>query len=315
MKKTFLSFTVISIMLFSCSQESKDWNKTVEENTIEVYQEFVKNYPDKHLDELDNALWDLLSSYNDERVIIYDNFRLRKQPKLDADLISEMKLNEIVKILEKSDNKQDIDISGYTANAEWYKIELVDGTTGWTYGAGLSATEDYYETCKLYFDILPKGNYIEKIKEKFIICECNLWEETKISDNKKGYENYLTFFENGIYQKDAKLLIEFIETETCYKNGNTIIRLNISGQHISGNVSGTIGDGEFGDAFDFELSGERKGKIITAIQKGVAAGDITETVTEREITFILGENHVVEKWFNEYSKSYLQKNYYITDCK
>jgi hypothetical protein len=220
--------------------------------------------------------------------------------------------------LNRSRKTEEIEISGFNANANWYQIQLNKGSKGWMYGAGLNANQNYYETCILYFELYPKGKYISEIKDYFTLCDCNEWEVVKEKDNKASYLRYLKYFPNGIYSKDAELISGIIGKTICYYNENedatSFKHLKLKYDGI--NVSGEMNADNMYFSSHYKLNGKRSGKKIEL--KGVGNNsdvEYGEKELKIELSFFLkSENKIIENGINEYSKKSYKHLFLRWDC-
>ena len=72
-----------------------------------------------------------------------DKVNVRREPKLDAAVVSKLVLNEEVTFLnEVTDFKQEITIEGVVYNEPWVKVKTQAGRVGWVYGGTIS----YYKS-------------------------------------------------------------------------------------------------------------------------------------------------------------------------
>lgn len=72
-----------------------------------------------------------------------DKVNVRKEPKLNAKVVSRLELNEEVSFLgEVTDFKQEITVEGEPKNEPWVKVKTQAGRIGWVYGGTVS----YYKT-------------------------------------------------------------------------------------------------------------------------------------------------------------------------
>ena len=72
-----------------------------------------------------------------------EKVNVRKEPKLNAAIVSKLELNEEVTFLnEVTDFKQEITIEGVNYNEPWIKVKTQAGRIGWVYGGTIS----YYKT-------------------------------------------------------------------------------------------------------------------------------------------------------------------------
>ncbi len=295
MRTIQIIFTISLFFLFSCSQENKDWELVIETNTFKAYKEFVDKYPDKKTEELDNALWTLISSFPNEKDIIYEGFRLRGEPNANSELITKLQSGQVVRIVEKSQKKETIEISGYSATDYWYKIDLKNNTEGWTFGAGLKTDNVFFETCKLYLEILPNGKNKGNVDREFQKCDCNLWEEIKKDDEKSAFLSYIEQFPRGIYVEDAQIISSFLDTTLCFEYENRAwsqsdydyfketITLTLKKDDVDGKLEGMSDMATWGG----ELKGKRIGKTLKLIYLYEISDEIGQPTNEEEYSILL----------------------------
>lgn len=319
-------------------QEDALWEAGQTENTINGYNTYLKEYPKgKYLEEakdkLEEAIWIFLSNHSDERVVVYQSFSFRRKPYSSAPRISLLEKDRKVKVITKSKHKAKIEIFGYAADAYWYNVKLDDGDIGWVYGAGLKASEFYYSACNQYIELFPKGKYITEIKEKFKICDCNVWEETIEKESKESYEKYFRLFPKGIYSKDAFFLKSIINRSLCYAFSDSEASFYVSFKLIQNLVTGGTIEGDvMHDSFEKHFAGYRKGKIIYAklVENKAKSNYFNAKIISRKlkaakehsnsnrldfITFTLARNNMVEKWYDNYSKKYKTRTYSYIKCE
>lgn len=194
--KHFILLTLLATILLGCNSEKKDWKATQDEGTIDAYIEYCENYPDsEHKAEIKDFLTEYIEDNKNEMYVLYDDFRLREEPNLDAETVEKMEANTRVEILEKSDFKEQIKISGHKIFTRWYKIKTENGKTGWAFGGGIGSSEGVAKAYKLISDQFPTAK-----PDTFSLCETTFWNLFSLNEKKDErtafHENY---FPKGIY--------------------------------------------------------------------------------------------------------------------
>lgn len=267
---------VTFIFLVPYFRERTAWQTAVEQNTLEAYENYMADYPDQRTEELDEAVWELIDNYPDEMIVMYSGFRLREQPGIDFDIITQMKQDVAVEIIKKTDRKEEVEMHYYMANAYWYKVDY-NGVVGWTYGAGLKAPEDYMEMCQFYFDKFPSGEYIDDVEEKYQRCDCNVFDEARKEMSADAFKDYLDQFPNAIYLGEAQVFSAYLDRTVCfvYSDGDMIpgsrstydvMELTITESEVRGSrygqYIGGFGDGDYGSRWRGSLEGHLKGNRL-----------------------------------------------------
>jgi len=290
----FLTSTAIC----QTAKESSLWSQVKDTNTYAAYQMFIDEFPNsKFKIELETNLFNLIKSFPDVKYVLYKDYRLRDNPGVNGVLVTKMQLGEEVKILEKSAAKEVNTIDNYSANDYWYKVEQKNGTSGWTFGAGLGSSNDLFGACNLFLKTFPASVNVDKVKQILQNLDCNYWQMVKKADTKFYYSEYLKNYPAGIYADDASLLISSIDTSLCfyysqgkeYMNVSTNMEVKISDKEVVGKSSSILV--EFSGS-ESTLTGKRKGKML--ILKAVTEiSDSDEIVTQDEI-YLLTEQGLQE---------------------
>lgn len=75
--------------------------------------------------------------------ITIDGMNVRSQPKLNASIVTRLKLfDEVIFLNEVTDFQTEVNLGDTTTVAPWVKIKTPKGKVGWVYGAGVN----YYKT-------------------------------------------------------------------------------------------------------------------------------------------------------------------------
>jgi len=147
MKKIQL-FTVLSVLIFVCSNIEESINKTTEnlENKIEEKKEEVRT----KIEIKEFYAW-------------VDNLRVRAVPglKRKAEIVDILDEGEKVTFLgEKSSETFEVSLRGRTMNAPFYKVETKKGKVGWIFAGALSSFPidvEHYRVA-IFFDITNEEN-------------------------------------------------------------------------------------------------------------------------------------------------------------
>jgi hypothetical protein len=125
--KKFNNSLLIILLCISCTrtEDSKEATPGPQEGT-------VSNNPEMITDNF-NII--------EEMKVIDDRVRLRNEPDLHSDIIMYLQKGEIVEILDKTTELQQID----DLESYWYKVKLDTGTEGWAYGAYLKENKKRME--------------------------------------------------------------------------------------------------------------------------------------------------------------------------
>ncbi len=194
--KHFILLSLFATILFACNSENKDWKATQEEGTVNAYAEFYEKYPDsEYKSEIKNFLIEFIEENSTQLYVLYDNFKLRQEPNLDAEIVEKMKEGTKVELFESNRDYQKIEINGYTTNIDWYDVKTENGKTGWVYGAGLGYSKEMFKACKIILQQFPEENLIP-----LQYCETNYWNEVTIKENEiDKFIEHKKIFPNGIY--------------------------------------------------------------------------------------------------------------------
>ena len=299
-KKIIISVTaicIIAITFFTLPiMENINWYIAKTTNTSDSYLNFTNDYPKSNkIPELDDILYELILQTPEEiKYVVYKNFSIREQPKLRGKLIQKLMLGDTVKVIDRSEHKNKIELDGYIANDFWYNVELNSGVTGWIFGGGLRTSYDYYYTCNLYYSLFPNGRNIKEMTRKFKLADCACWQEIKIYNDQYMYKEYTKIFPEGIYYEDALIMTKvsdptslFNDGKYCYKLENTnfteTISLQMDNGEISGSGYGGPDKGLYGWEFTF-YEKEKKGNLFKITIETEVEGNISKYNEKWRIT-------------------------------
>ncbi len=280
---------VIAVLVILPSMKiNKEWKEATTKNTISAYESFMKNHEGKKVDELDDAIFQIMEDNKEIRQIGYQGFRLRKSADVSSSLVLSMSKGIEVTVLKESNNNDIITIDGFSANTNWSKIELDDGTVGWVYNAGLFATDEFFEAFNFYNEEFKHGKHKSDVEDLYEICDNNVWDETKKLDTQEAYNDYVNDFSFGNYIDDAEFLYKILDYGVCYERyGDDLYEtysLFFDDEEVSGE---NIGD--YGDSFSYNIKGTRTGKTLE-----ISLIDEYYDDEEFSATIVLGSEEMTE---------------------
>jgi len=165
--KSFLSLVIGLSIILSCANENKDWEKVKSSNTVESYEEFIKEYPNSSLLDSANIYIELIyfsQAKKKNTIEGFENF-ISRYP--------ESKLIKSAEVILDSLRFSEVANSGNTAALEEYinkyhdseyiqDIEVILDSLRYEKAKSEATLESYLDFAKKY----PKSAFIKKVNAK-----------------------------------------------------------------------------------------------------------------------------------------------------